>query len=343
MSIILKTIKNKKLLKTPPIWIMRQAGRYLPEYRAIRSNYDSFLDLCYNPEIASEITLQPIKRFDLDAAIIFSDILVVPHALGHKVEFRKNIGPVLDKFSSEEDLKKLSNNNIISFLEPVFENIKLTRKSLDKKKALIGFSGSPFTLACYMIEGGGSKNFELTRKFAIKERKLFSKLINLLTQAVSIYLIEQIRSGVDIVKLFDSWSGILPPEEFEEWVIKPTRDIVNEVRGVYPDAPVICFPKGCGTLYDGFVDSIKPDVIALDQGLSDSFIVDKLQENTVIQGNFDNFLLAYGSRDQISRRVDEILERFSRKPFIFNLGHGIIKDTPIENVEFLINKIRNNK
>ncbi len=341
MNKILQVINNKATFNSPPIWIMRQAGRYLPEYMQIRSKYDSFLDLCYNPQVASEITLQPIKRFNLDAAIIFSDILVVPHALNHKVEFKKNIGPVLEKFSNKSDLEKLNLNNIINFLQPVFENIKLTRKNLDKEKALIGFSGSPFTLACYMIEGGASKNFELTRKFAIQERQLFCELIKLLTKAVTIYLIEQINSGVDIIKLFDSWAGILPPDEFEEWVVKPTNEIICNIRNTHPNTPIICFPRGCGTLYEDFTNKVKPNVIALDQNLSDEFITQKIQKNTVIQGNFDNFLLAYGSKQQISQRIDEIIERFSKKPFIFNLGHGIIKDTPIENVEFLIDRIRN--
>ena len=337
---ILEVINNKKIFDSPPIWIMRQAGRYLPEYMQVRSNFTNFLDLCYNPKNASRVTLQPIERFDLDAAIIFSDILVIPDALGVDVQFKKNEGPILSKFTDKSDLKNLKIENVIKFLQPVFENIQITRGKLAKNKALIGFSGSPFTLACYMIEGGSSKNFELTRKFAIANEQLFADLIGILTESISIYLIEQIKYGADIVKLFDSWSGILPPEEFQKWVINPTKKIVENVKKSYPKTPVICFPKGCGSLYENFVNEINPDVIALDQNLTKAFIKEKIQEKAVIQGNLDNYLLAYGSKDQISKQVDEILENFSNKPFIFNLGHGIIKETPIENVEFLISKIR---
>ncbi len=341
MSKILKVIKDKEILNPPPIWIMRQAGRYLPEYMQIRSQFNDFLSMCYNPKIASQITLQPIDRFDLDAAIIFSDILVIPDALGFDVGFEKGKGPVLEKFTNEKSLTKLKVENVLSFLTPVFENIKITRSKLDKSKSLIGFSGSPFTLACYMIEGGSSKNFENTRRFAVEKSQLFSQLMDILTQAIIVYLIEQIKSGVDIVKLFDSWAGILPPSEFEKWVIAPNKKIVNEVKKSCQDTPVICFPKGSGTMYPDFIDSVQCDVLAVDQILTDDFINNQLQSKITIQGNFDNFLLAYGTQEQISQRVDVMMQKFSKKPFVFNLGHGIIKDTPIENVEFLIKKIRN--
>jgi uroporphyrinogen decarboxylase len=336
MKKLLDLILEKKVEKIPPIWIMRQAGRYLPEYLEIRKNFSGFLDLCYNPEVASEITMQPINRFGFDAAIIFSDILVIPDALGVEVNFVKNEGPKLGKIG------ELKIENVLSHLQPVFENLKITRQKLGKEKTLIGFSGAPFTLACYMIEGGSSKNFDLTKQTAIKNEEYFAKIINVLIQAVSIYLIEQINSGADVVKIFDSWAGILSQNQFQKWVIEPTIKIIENVKKVHPNTPIIAFPKGAGTLYENYVKKVDCDVLAIDQNISDDFVVNVLQdkENKIIQGNFDNFLLCYGSKNQIEKRAMEILEKFNNKPFIFNLGHGIIKETPIKNVEFLLDLIR---
>lgn len=327
--------------KNPPIWIMRQAGRYLPEYREIRSKVSNFLELCYNPKLASEVTLQPIRRFDFDAAIIFSDILVIPDALGLKVEFVKNEGPRLSKISSSEDLSKLKRNNVKNHLKPVFENLSLTKSNLDKNKTLIGFSGAPFTLACYMIEGGGSKNFDLVRKTAIKNEEFFKELIDILAEEVADYLIEQINSGADVVKIFDSWAGILPEKEFEKWVINPTKKIINKVKTVHANTPIICFPRAAGTLYVKYAKEIQPDVLAIDQNLSKYFVTEKLQNelNMTIQGNLDNQLLAFGAKKAIETEVNEILSNFGKKPFIFNLGHGILPETPIENVELLMKLI----
>lgn len=363
MNKILNII-NKKNSKqnfdelSPPIWIMRQAGRYLPEYREIRANVSGFLDLCYNPKLASEVTLQPIRRFDLDAAIIFSDILVIPDALGLKVDFVKNEGPVLQKVVDEKDLQKLDVSKIISHLQPVFENLRLTKKGLQEiaqekskksklteavDKTLIGFSGSPFTMACYMIEGGSSKNFDSVRKAAVKNPEFFGKLIDILTESVVIYLREQIKAGADVVKLFDSWAGLLPESEFQKWVIEPTKKIVTQIRAEFPHTPIICFPRGSGVLYKNFVREVKPDIIAIDQNLPKSWAKENLQKElgVVIQGNLDNQLLAFGSKAEIEKEVREILKTFGEYPFIFNLGHGILPETPIENVELVVNIIRN--
>ncbi len=344
MKKLLNLIQTKNKTEIPPIWIMRQAGRYLPEYLEIRKNCKDFLDLCYNPELASEITLQPIRRFNFDAAIIFSDILVIPHALGVDVKFVQGEGPKLQKIANENDLKKLKIENVIPFLKPVFQNLKLTKEKLEKDKTLIGFSGSPFTIACYMIEGGGSKNFDLTRKIAIQNPDFFEKLINILVEAISIYLIEQINSGADVIKLFDSWAGILPQNQLQKWVFEPTLKILENVRKIHPKTPIICFPKGIGVFYEDFITQINCDVLAIDQNLSQKFVVETLQNkhNQIIQGNLDNQLLAFGSKNQIEKETRQILENFAKKPFIFNLGHGIIKETPIENVEFLLKIIRNN-
>ena len=335
-------IINKKQISLPPIWIMRQAGRYLPEYRKIRANVDGFLDLCYNSKLASEVTLQPIRRFDFDAAIIFSYILVIPDALGLQVDFVKNEGPILQKISDENDLKKLDITKIAKHLQPVFETLRLTKKELSKDKTLIGFSGSPWTMACYMIEGGSSKNFDLVRKTAIKNPDFFVKLIDILTQSVVIYLREQIKAGADVVKLFDSWAGLLPESEFQKWVIEPTKKIVAQIKAEFPQTPIICFPRGAGVLYKNFVREVKPDVVAVDQNLPKLWIKENLQKElgVVVQGNLDNQLLAFGSKAEIEKEVREILKTFGEYPFIFNLGHGILQETPIENVELVVKIVR---
>ncbi len=343
MNKLINTLIKKEKFSTPPIWIMRQAGRYLPEYREIRSNVKNFLDLCYNPKLACEVTLQPIQRFGFDAAIIFSDILVIPDALGVKVEFVKNKGPKLQKISNQEDLNQLKINNIKNHLNPVFEAIELTKSKLDKSKSLIGFSGSPWTLACYMIEGGGSKNFESVRKSAIQDEEFFSQLIEILTQSVIEYLSYQIKAGADVVKLFDSWASVLPPSELQKWVIEPTKKIVLELKKIHPNIPIICFPRGIGVNYLEFTRQVKCDAIAIDQTVEKNWAKKNLQEDfdVVLQGNLDNFLLAFGSKKEIEREIFQILKVFSNKPFIFNLGHGILPQTPIENVELILKIINN--
>lgn len=336
-----KELSNSKV--NPPIWIMRQAGRYLPEYREIRSGVTNFLDLCYNPKLASEVTLQPIRRFDLDAAIIFSDILVIPDALGVDVKFVKNEGPKLQKISNLEDLKRLEIGNIKSHLNPVFETLALTKSKLDTSKALIGFSGSPWTLACYMIEGGGSKTFELTRKSAIHDEEFFAQLIDILTTSVIEYLSHQIKAGADVVKLFDSWASVLPPFQLRKWVIEPAKKIVSELKKLHPEVPVICFPRGIGTMYKEFAQEVGSQGLALDQNIDRNWVKKNLQEDLgqVVQGNLDNILLAYGSKKEIEKEVKDILGKFGDHPFIFNLGHGIIQHTPIENVELVMKLVRN--
>lgn len=321
---------------TPPIWIMRQAGRYLPEYRAIRSDVKNFLELCYTPKLASEVTLQPIRRFGFDAAIIFSDILVIPDALGVKVEFVKNEGPKLGRF----ELSNLKTSNIKSHLNPVFEALELTKSKLGTETALIGFSGAPWTLACYMIEGGGSKNFELVREAAIRDEKFFEVLIEILTESVIEYLSLQIKAGADVVKLFDSWAGILPPNQLQKWVINPTKKIVSEIKKKHPKIPVICFPRGIGMNYLEFSKQVGSNALALDQTVERSWAKKNLQQ--VLQGNLDNFLLAFGSEKEIEKEVMEILKTFGDQPFVFNLGHGILPETPIENVELVLKLVRAN-
>lgn len=340
MKKLLETLNGKKF-KSPPVWFMRQAGRYLPEYREIRTKADNFLDLCYNPKLASEITLQPIRRFGFDGAIIFSDILVIPDALGIKVSFVKNEGPKLSKISNEKDLIKLNSDNILKHLQPVFENISLTKSSLNKNTALIGFAGSPWTIATYMIEGGTSKKFELVREIALKNPLFFQKLIDILTDSVSLFLNQQINSGVEIVKLFDSWSGILPESEFKKWVIEPNKKIIQNIKNKNPKIPIIIFTRGAGTLYENLIKEIDCDCIAIDQNVSKDWAKEILQKkyHKIIQGNLDNMILAL-DKERAKDETLEILNKFSDFPFIFNLGHGILPNTPIENVEEVLKIIR---
>lgn len=340
MKKLLRTLQGEKF-KTPPIWLMRQAGRYLPEYLEIRSKVNNFLDLCYNPKLASEITLQPIRRFGFDGAIIFSDILVIPDALGIKVKFVKNEGPKLEAILNEERLLGLNISNIEKHLSPVFENISLTKSKLDKNTTLIGFSGSPWTIATYIVEGGGSKNFEKVRNLAISNPKFFEKLITILTKAIVIYLSKQIEAGVEVVKLFDSWAGILPEEEFKKWVIIPNQKIISSLKEKYPQIPIIIFTRGAGILYEN-VASMEADCIAIDQNLPRKWARDILQKKygKIIQGNLDNVLLATNSPDLETETI-EILKHFSNQPFVFNLGHGVLPYTPIENIQKIINIIRN--
>ena len=334
MNKLINILREKKIDEKPPIWIMRQAGRYLPEYREIRSGVSNFLDLCYNPKLASEVTLQPIKRFGFDAAIIFSDILVIPDALGMDVKFVKNEGPKL----GDLDINQLNIDNIESHLAPVFETLSLTRSKLDKDKDLIGFCGAPWTLACYMIEGGGSKNFEKTRRFAIEREEEFSKLIDILTASLIKYLSLQINAGADIVKIFDSWASVLPPKELQKWVINPTKKIIDQIKQKHPHTPIISFPRGIGTNYKNFASQTNSNAIALDQNIDRKWASKNI--DSVLQGNLDNMLLAFGSKAEIEREVRSILEDFAGKPFIFNLGHGILPPTPIENVELVLKLVR---
>lgn len=338
MKKLVNTLLKKEKNSVPPIWVMRQAGRYLPEYREVRAGVSNFLEMCYTPKLASEVTLQPIRRFGFDAAIIFSDILVIPDALGVKVEFVKNEGPKLGDF----ELNRLKTQNIKAHLNPVFEALALTKSKLGSETALIGFSGSPWTLACYMIEKGGSKNFEKTREAALRDPQSFAQLIEILTASIVEYLSLQIQAGADVVKLFDSWAGVLPPFELQKWVIDPTKKIVAELKKLHPQIPVICFPRAIGVNYLEFVRQVGCDCVALDQTVERNWARENLQKNlgAVVQGNLDNLLLAFGSKIEIEKEVKDVLEKFGDQPFVFNLGHGILPQTPIENLELVVNLVR---
>lgn len=340
MQKLLEVLTKKIPSSTPPIWIMRQAGRYLPEYRELKTHAKDFLDFCYTPKLASEATLQPIKRFDFDAAIIFSDILVIPDALGCDVKFIEKRGPILAPVTSLKNLKEPA--QAAAALTPVYEAISLTREKLARDKTLIGFAGAPWTLACYMIEGGSSKNFDKVRTVALTEPKFFAELIDILTESVIIYLQNQIKAGADVIKIFDSHAGVLPVADFQKWVIAPTKKIVSTLRKSSPKTPLICFPKGAGVMYEEFVAAVKPNAIAIDQSVPRIWAVENLwkKHGVILQGNLDNYTLAFGSTEQIKNQTQSILTDFKNQPFIFNLGHGILKETPITNVELMARTVR---
>ena len=336
MTVLQDTFKRKN--NNIPIWFMRQAGRYLPEYMDIRKDSSDFLELCYDSEKAKKVTLQPIDRFDFDAAIIFSDILVLPHALGWKVAFKKGEGPILQKFETDKDLLYI-NNDFDKKINCIYDTVNKVRLSLDKNKSLIGFAGSPWTVASYMLEGKGKQDFSVSKNFLYNNKKLALQLIDIITEKTIEYLLGQINAGVDIIQLFDSWAGVLSGEEYEDFVIKPTKKIVSLVKRKYPSLPIIGFPRGSGYLYQEYIDQTDIDAIGVDQFVPIN-TMKKWQENIIVQGNFDPVLLL-GKKEIIEKKANDILTCLDSKNFIFNLGHGILPNTPIENVQFLVNYVRN--
>ncbi len=322
-----------------PFWMMRQAGRYLPEYREVRAKATSFLDFCYTPELAIEATLQPVRRFGMDAAILFSDILVIPDALGQDVQFREGEGPVLEPIAGAADLGRLNADRLLDYLRPVYEAIKGVREGLDSKTALIGFAGAPWTVATYMIEGSGSRDHALSRQWAYGEPKLMDQLIELLVDAISRHLVAQLEAGADIVQIFDSWAGVLSDSLLDRLCIKPTARIVKRIRAQKPDALIIGFPRGIGDRYAAYQRETGVDVVGLDTAVSISTTGRELQKHGTVQGNLDPIALLAGG-DALKREVTSILEALGHGPFIFNLGHGILKETPIGHVETLAALIR---
>ena len=324
----------------PPIWMMRQAGRYLPEYRATRAQAGDFLSLCYNPELAAEVTLQPIRRFGFDAAIIFSDILVIPYALGRSVRFEVGEGPRLDPLDTPEKVATLSPEADFTKLEPVFEALRRVRAQLDPKITLIGFCGAPWTVATYMVAGRGTPDQAPARLFAYRHPEAFAHLIDVLVEASTDYLVRQLRAGVDAVQIFDTWAGVLPPDEFERWCIAPTRRIVTDVRRAVPGAKLIGFPRGAGSNLKRYVEELEIDAVGLDWMVDLDFARDAIQRKRPVQGNLDPLALRAGGA-ALDRGVDAILAALGGGPFIFNLGHGILPDTPIAHVEQMLTRVRN--
>ncbi len=321
---------------------MRQAGRYLPEYRAIRGKTKTFLDLCFNPELAAEVTLQPIRRFGFDAAILFSDILVVPHALGQRVSFEEGNGPRLDAIADPSALRGLRRELDQAKLAPVYETIARVKVELPPVVALLGFCGAPWTVATYMIAGGGSVDQLPARQFAYRHGDAFVDLIDLLVASSADYLIRQFQAGVDAVQIFDTWAGVLPADEFRKWCIEPCGRIVAAVRSSVPDAKIIGFPRGAGTKLLPYLADVPVDAVGLDWMIELGFAREQVQCMRPVQGNLDPLALLVGGA-ALDRSIDAILEAFGTGSFIFNLGHGVLPDTPIAHVERMIARVRGAK
>jgi uroporphyrinogen decarboxylase len=323
----------------PPLWMMRQAGRYLPEYRELRANAGSFLDLCFTPEFAAEVTLQPIRRFNFDAAIIFSDILVIPYALGRSVRFEAGEGPRLDPLDSPGKVATLAAAADFSKLEPVFEALARVRRELDPKIALIGFCGAPWTVATYMVAGQGTPDQAPARMMAYRHPDAFAKIIDTIVENSIIYLLKQLEAGADILQIFDTWAGVLPPREFERWSVEPTKRIVEGVRKQVPGAKIIGFPRGAGAQLPSYVEATGVDGVSIDWAAEPSLIRDKVQSRVAVQGNLDPLVLIAGG-DALDRAVDDVLSSYAGGRLIFNLGHGIQPETPIAHVEQMVKRVR---
>lgn len=324
-------------LDPPPIWMMRQAGRYLPEYRQTRAKAKGFLDLCYTPELAVEVTLQPIERFGFDAAILFSDILVVPDALGRKVTFTENRGPEMVPISALE-IGEIDPSRFHDHLAPVYRTVEELRQKLPVQTTLLGFCGAPWTVATYMVAGRGTADQAPTRLFAFREDEAFRALLNLLADKSAEYLVQQIRAGADAVQIFDSWSGVLDEAAFEAYCVQPVKRIVERVRAEEPDAVIIGFPRGAGSLYDDYREKTGVDALGLDWSVPLSQ-AKRLQQAGAVQGNLDPMRLVAGGR-ALDEGVDRILAALGDGPLVFNLGHGITPETPVAHVEQMIARVR---
>lgn len=334
-------VLNGKIQSPAPIWFMRQAGRYLPEYRKIRQKIGGFLDLCYHPDLATEVTLQPIRRFDLDAAIIFSDILVTPHALGRRLWFVEGEGPRLEPLVLKSEVAAMEKEipNVTSFLQPVLKAISQVRAELPKSKSLIGFVGAPWTMACYMIDGKGGKDFPKTRKLAYQDPIFMDELLDILARAATEFLMAQIKAGADVVQIFDSWASLLDEQAFHRFVIKPTKQITNELQKRAINAPIIGFPRGSGLLARDYAKLSGVNGLSLDISHPLKFAQLRLQSLLPVQGNLDPYRLL-GDIDQCFQASQKILDHFGQAPFIFNLGHGIDLQTDPDRVLHLVDYVR---
>ena len=323
----------------PPIWMMRQAGRYLPEYREVRAKAGGFLDLCFTPDFAVEVTLQPIRRFNFDAAIIFSDILVIPYALGREVRFEVGEGPRLEPLDTPDKVGTLAATGDFSKLEPVFEALRRVRRELDPKIALIGFCGAPWTVATYMVAGRGTPDQAPARMMAYRHPEAFAKIIDAIVENSIQYLLGQLRAGADVLQIFDTWAGVLPPREFQRWSVEPTKRIVEGVRKQVPDAKIIGFPRGAGALLPGYVAATGVDAVSIDWAAEPTLIRNEVQSRVAVQGNLDPLVLIAGGA-ALDRAIDDVLSNFAAGRLIFNLGHGIQPDTPIAHVKQMVKRVR---
>ncbi len=324
----------------PPIWLMRQAGRYLPEYRATRAKAGDFLSLCYTPELAAEVTLQPIRRFGFDAAILFADILLVPQALGADLWFETGEGPRLSTVTTPADLARLKPAEAIhEHLAPVYETVRILSRELPRETTLIGFAGAPWTVASYMVAGRGTPDQGPAHRLKAEDRPTFDALIDRLTEATVVYLSAQIAAGAEAVKLFDSWAGSLKGEDFDRYALVPARRIVSALKERHPGVPVIAFPRGAGERYAGFARASGADCVALDTAVDPAWAAREVQKDGCVQGNLDPRLMVEGGA-ALEAETRRILEAFSGGPHIFNLGHGITPDADPDNVARLVDIVR---
>jgi uroporphyrinogen decarboxylase len=328
----------------PPFWFMRQAGRYLPEYRATRAEAGDFLSLCYNPELAVEVTLQPIRRYGMDAAILFSDILVIPDALGQPLAYKEGEGPQLEAIRRTAELDRLKTGGVVEHLQPVMETLKGLRRELPPETTLIGFAGAPWTVATYMVEGAGSRDFANTKNWAFTDEAGFARLIDILVTATTEYLLAQVEAGAEVIQIFDTWAGALSETEFKKWCIAPVKRIVDALRAVHPDLPIIGFPRGAGAGYISFAADTGVSAVSLDTSVPVEWARDNVQNNhgqtsCAVQGNLDPLLVVAGG-EAMRTEARRILEVLGKGPFIFNLGHGFVPQTPPEHVAELSQIIR---
>lgn len=333
----LLTVLKGESIKPPPIWLMRQAGRYLPEYREVRQSAGSFLDLCYNPELAVEVTLQPIRRFGFDGSILFSDILVVPHALGRDLRFEEGRGPILEPLN-DVDIGRLRTDGFHDHLAPVYKTVSLLREALPKETTLLGFCGAPWTVATYMIAGHGTVDQAPARCFSMEHPAAFETLLMTLADISADYLARQVDAGADAVQIFDSWAGMLDEASFERFAVKPVARMVARLRSRHPDVPIIGFPKAAGVHYRQYRQKTGVDVLGLDWTVPLEE-ARQLQKDGPVQGNLDPMRLVAGGR-ALEEGIDRILDALGDGPFVFNLGHGITPQTPIAHVEAMIDRVR---
>lgn len=327
-KLLVRALKGQQTERVP-FWFMRQAGRFLPEYREVRASTKGFLDLCFTPEKAAEVTLQPLRRFQMDAAILFSDILVIPYALGVEVKFAEGEGPIVEVTNTDARIDQLAYDR--TKLLPIGETVKRVKANLPDGAALIGFAGAPWTVACYMLQGKGGKEFAVAREFAYSHPQRMQKLIDALTDATIDYLRMQIDAGAEAIQLFDSWAGLLAPEQFTPWVTYPAAKIFTALKQSHPHIPLIGFAKGAALNLVGFAKACGADAIGIDQHTPMQYGIDSVQPHQAVQGNLDPLLLASDKAGAL-KQTETILNAFGKRPAVFNVGHGFVPHTPIENV-----------
>ncbi len=339
---VMKVLKGETL-SPPPIWMMRQAGRYLPEYREIRKDHANFLDMVYSPQTASEITMQPVRRYEMDGAILFSDILVVPDALGQKVRFEEGRGPVLDPVRSRDALGILDKRNVSGKFHKISETVSVVSAKLKTEgfdnTVLIGFAGSPWTVACYMVEGSGSREFMDVKRISLSDPEFFEDLLCLLSETTVTYLDAQIKAGAEVIQLFDSWAGIVDDTLFERCVLRPTAQIVSDLKKIHPDIPIIGFPKGSAARIPAYIKVTAVDAVSLDYTVPLDFAKLSIPRSIPVQGNLDPCYLLSGKKS-LEEQTERLLNTFSDRPYIFNLGHGVNKNTDPQSVGHLVEFIR---